>query len=1222
MGRVTRLRGVAQWAAGVAFVVLLVAYGLRTMVVAPSSRMIGTELDSVQYLWGIWWLHAQASMPEGLFGTTWLANYPAGAQGMVMAPLSALIAGPVLAWKGPVAAYNFAWIFNLLLMAAGVAMLARQVTGSRPAALVAALVMVASRPPFFNVAMGQLHGGTVGWVGLGGALWWAGRGRWHRMLLGGILMGFALVESPYAMLAVGGSCMALAIASGRHMVRESGAARAELAGLMAAAVGVLLVAVPQAYLLLVTHASGMAGLQTDTLAFPGLPVSIPVYDDIAHRLALWDFFNPFVTPAFDSGARVVFLQAGAGMYLGVVGLGLSLACRAGRRWALVSLAFMLVSLGSTIRVGPLALLGPFGVFNTLLAACVEPLTMPDLFGVYAPVALAVGAALGAVRLATGRRWRWCAIAGALGVDAVVAGGPSIETPSTVVGGDVTCVANLVANRPGAVHYIGARNRPHGIHEEPPEDIASLLDIETGVDPEVAERRRLSLIQGMASAPAAEVGRPFLLQAFHHQPSTQTGLPPRWTFLGPTDPRVAALTAEGHPVHRWLAGEASGPWHWTWDLPVRWVLVQDLDGTLGNGPLGSPVARCGDLVAYERPAEPTPAPVVVSKQALLEVIGTGVLARGDRAEDATGRRSIPGGTSPAAAVSPEPVHIPEVAGALQEPTPARTPSDRDGDGIVDSLDACPLQAETRNGFWDDDGCPEADTDGDGVLDPADACPKKPETVNGVWDQDGCPEADRDGDGVVDALDPCPRKAETVNGLWDDDGCPEYDTDGDGILDPLDMCKNKPETKNGLWDQDGCPEPDRDRDGIPDVVDDCPRQAETINGIWDGDGCPELDTDHDGVIGPDEACPKLPETRNGLWDDDGCPERDRDHDGIVTPLDLCPTKKETVNGLWDEDGCPEPDTDRDGVPDPIDGCPATKETRNGFLDQDGCPDEVPSALDVGADTTAGTGALTGDRDGDGIPDHWDRCPEQRETVNGWRDQDGCPENDQDGDGIVDARDRCPGQAETMNGFWDTDGCPEEDADRDGIPAPWDRCPDRAENVDGRQDADGCPEEDIDGDGIAGPVDRCPKTAETRNGYRDQDGCPEKDSDNDGLIDIADRCPRLPETVNAFRDDDGCPEKDPDGDGILAPIDRCPRVPETRNGFRDQDGCPEKDTDHDGIVAPIDRCPRARETVNGFRDDDGCPERDRDHDGIPDLVDRCPLKAEKPVENEQDAARDGCP
>ena len=70
---------------------------------------------------------------------------------------------------------------------------------------------------------------------------------------------------------------------------------------------------------------------------------------------------------------------------------------------------------------------------------------------------------------------------------------------------------------------------------------------------------------------------------------------------------------------------------------------------------------------------------------------------------------------------------------------------------------------------------------------------------------------------------------------------------------------------------------------------------------------------------------------------------------------------------------------------------------------------------------------DRDSDGILDGDDKCPEQPETMNGYDDADGCPDErpaaDADGDGIVGDADLCPADAETKNGFQDGDGCPDE-------------------------------------------------------------------------------------------------------------------------------------------------------------------------------------------------------
>lgn len=71
---------------------------------------------------------------------------------------------------------------------------------------------------------------------------------------------------------------------------------------------------------------------------------------------------------------------------------------------------------------------------------------------------------------------------------------------------------------------------------------------------------------------------------------------------------------------------------------------------------------------------------------------------------------------------------------------------------------------------------SDSDADGVPDEADKCPDQPETKNGYEDEDGCPELDKDNDTFLDAVDHCPDKAETFNGVTDDDGCPEEATKG--------------------------------------------------------------------------------------------------------------------------------------------------------------------------------------------------------------------------------------------------------------------------------------------------------------------------------------------------------------------------------------------------------------------------------------------------------------
>jgi outer membrane protein OmpA-like peptidoglycan-associated protein len=101
---------------------------------------------------------------------------------------------------------------------------------------------------------------------------------------------------------------------------------------------------------------------------------------------------------------------------------------------------------------------------------------------------------------------------------------------------------------------------------------------------------------------------------------------------------------------------------------------------------------------------------------------------------------------------------------------------------------------------------------------------------------------------------------------------------------------------------------------------------------------------------------------------------------------------------------------------------------------------------------------------------------------------PPKDRDHDGIVDMEDMCPDEPEDIDGFNDEDGCPDLDNDKDGIPDKTDKCPNEPEDLDGFEDEDGCPDPDNDKDGILDVNDKCPNEPETVNGIDDYDGCPD--------------------------------------------------------------------------------------------------------------------------------------
>jgi hypothetical protein len=131
-------------------------------------------------------------------------------------------------------------------------------------------------------------------------------------------------------------------------------------------------------------------------------------------------------------------------------------------------------------------------------------------------------------------------------------------------------------------------------------------------------------------------------------------------------------------------------------------------------------------------------------------------------------------------------------------------DNDHDNIQGSPDKCPDQPEDKDGFEDEDGCPDFDNDHDSIPDSLDKCPNEPEDRDNFQDADGCPDVDNDRDQIPDSLDKCPDSSEDVDLFEDQDGCPDYDNDNDGIPDGVDACTQDEEIFNWVNDTDGCPD----------------------------------------------------------------------------------------------------------------------------------------------------------------------------------------------------------------------------------------------------------------------------------------------------------------------------------------------------------------------------------------------------------------------------------
>ncbi|MEP6819372.1 MAG: thrombospondin type 3 repeat-containing protein, partial [bacterium] len=276
---------------------------------------------------------------------------------------------------------------------------------------------------------------------------------------------------------------------------------------------------------------------------------------------------------------------------------------------------------------------------------------------------------------------------------------------------------------------------------------------------------------------------------------------------------------------------------------------------------------------------------------------------------------------------------------------------------------------------------------------------------------------------------------------------------------------------------------------------------------------------------------------------------------------------------------------------------------------------------------------DRDGDGVPDTTDNCPDTPNADQADADGDGVGDAcdncvhtanpnqaDSDRDGIGDACDLCA--ADPLKAYPGTCGCgvPETDTDLDGTPDCTDQCLNDPRKTAPGACGCGIPDTDSDGDGTADCLDSCPndpgKIAPGACGC----GVSDRDSDNDGTPDCFDACPTDPGKIAPGACGCGRPDTDTDGDGVADCIDNCPTTANT-----DQ-----LDTDGDGVGDACDNCKTTANTDQLDTDSDGVGDAcdnckttantdqlDTDSDGVGDACDNCKIT---PNTDQADDDRDG--
>jgi hypothetical protein len=416
---------------------VLVGIGLPLGPAIRAGGVPGGGPDVVSTLWGMWWFQqVGAQLPLG--GETTLVNFPSGAHGVVLSPMSAAgwaLLEPLLGAAGAASVVVSAVVLGVVV---GVGLLARAVGLGAAGAAAAAGAMLVGRYLMFGAGEGSVVAVSNVPVPLGlAALAWLLRGRGGfgaALALAACTAGVA-AENPYLApllpLLTGAAVLFRAV---RRRAVDRAAVLA-LGGAFVGGLGVLFVAAVFAGAANPDYPRDVAGTLLYLGPFEFTVVDLP-WARVRPSEVLWG--GP-VRWTIDAEGGVA---ASGGRTLGIVVVALAAFGAIGRRparvWMGLALVCFVIALGS--QVGEVG--APFVYLNALMAEVARPLTQPVRFLAVAQVALAVAAGFGmeALGARAGRAGVRVAL-GALLLECALIGGGALRLPVTTLP-DAPCVEDL------------------------------------------------------------------------------------------------------------------------------------------------------------------------------------------------------------------------------------------------------------------------------------------------------------------------------------------------------------------------------------------------------------------------------------------------------------------------------------------------------------------------------------------------------------------------------------------------------------------------------------------------------------------------------------------------------------------------------------------------------------------------------------------------------------